>query len=476
LRRQYVSTFYTAEKALALADELKQDGEKILRILTAARGNRQEIEHFLRRAAEEDKATALALLEVISAKDLRDTPAFILTNHLRYTPGDRSAENFIPCVMNPRIANELLSPYKSFFRDAVPQELKEEAEKDPHALAVWVSSHIAVNNDLNPQRIPVEPAGVWNARTADAHSRDIFFVALARSLGIPARIEPVAGKVQYASKGRWTDVNFEALAPATSGQGTVKATYSPTRPPDDPKYYSHFTLAKIREDGTLQTLNFESDAQVDMGLGNTWSRLLKQPAPLDAGHYILVTGTRMAKGNVLARLSSFSVRPGRRTVIDLQMRENTDDIQVIGSIDAEAVFQLAESNRTASILQTTGRGYFIIGLLGARQEPTNHALRDLSALRGELEAWNRSILLLFPNRQDWQNFDPEEFGTLPGTVAYGIDTEHLISDMLTSAMHLPGSGTLPVFIIADTFGRVVFLSQGYTIGLGEQLLQTIRKL
>ena len=36
--------------------------------------------------------------------------------------------------------------------------------------------------------------------------------------------------------------------------------------------------------------------------------------------------------------------------------------------------------------------------------------------------------------------------------------------------------TLPVFIIADTFNRVVFVSQGYTIGLGEQLMKTVEGL
>lgn len=43
-------------------------------------------------------------------------------------------------------------------------------------------------------------------------------------------------------------------------------------------------------------------------------------------------------------------------------------------------------------------------------------------------------------------------------------------------MKLANNGLLPVFFIADTFNRVVHLSQGYTIGLGEQLEKTIRKL
>ena len=35
---------------------------------------------------------------------------------------------------------------------------------------------------------------------------------------------------------------------------------------------------------------------------------------------------------------------------------------------------------------------------------------------------------------------------------------------------------MPMFIIADTFNRVVFVSQGYTIGLGEQMQGVFKKL
>ena len=46
---------------------------------------------------------------------------------------------------------------------------------------------------------------------------------------------------------------------------------------------------------------------------------------------------------------------------------------------------------------------------------------------------------------------------------------------IVQAMNLNNS-ILPVFIIADTFNRVVFVSQGYTIGLGEQLMKVVHGL
>ena len=43
-------------------------------------------------------------------------------------------------------------------------------------------------------------------------------------------------------------------------------------------------------------------------------------------------------------------------------------------------------------------------------------------------------------------------------------------------VYLEHANTLPIFLIADTFNRVVFVSQGYTIGLGAQMMQIIHKL
>ena len=46
---------------------------------------------------------------------------------------------------------------------------------------------------------------------------------------------------------------------------------------------------------------------------------------------------------------------------------------------------------------------------------------------------------------------------------------------IRSAMKLRGED-IPVFIIADTFNRVVYVVSGYTINLGETLLDIIHKL
>ena len=475
IRNKYVATFYTEEKAEALAKELGIDPMKTEDFMIGSRGNWMEIEKFLRETPAEKRAQAMALLDVVSAKDLRDTPASVFADHLNNTPAVQS-EWFNEYIMNPRVANEFLTPYKSFFAANIEPSLAKQAVENPQALVDWVKNNVSINDALNAQRIPIMPMGVWKSRIADKGSRNIFFVAVARSLGIPARIEPVARKIQYFKDNAWVDVDFEAAVQTTAKQGKVIASYQPIKALQDPKYYSHFTIAKVLPNGTLQTLNFERGGNVDMGLGDTWSGLLKKPLAMDEGNYMLVTGTRMANGSVLAEIEFFNVEADKTTPIQLEMRESKDEIQVIGNFNSENKFKRADNGEETSLLATTGRGYYIVALLGSRQEPTNHAMRDIAAVKKELEDWGRGIVLLFPDEKGYKNFDPKEFGDLPGTITYGLDIDGAIQKEMATAMKLQNANTLPIFLIADTFNRVVFVSQGYTIGLGEQLMKVIHKL
>jgi hypothetical protein len=117
-----------------------------------------------------------------------------------------------------------------------------------------------------------------------------------------------------------------------------------------------------------------------------------------------------------------------------------------------------------------------VAVLGVNQEPTNHALRDIAALAKEFEEWGRSMILLFPSEEDYAKFRPQDFPGLPKNITYGFDKDGSIQAQIAKNMKLANDEILPMFIIGDTFNRVVFVSQGYTIGLGEQMMKIIHKL
>lgn len=469
IRNAYTSTFPDAEQANTIAKVLGLESKKFTPLLLASRGNHEELIASFETLEQDKRNIALRLLQEVSDKDLRDIPQEVFTAHVNETP-EATHPLFDRYVLNPRISNEMLCAYKAFLREELSKEVDTAAvQANPDVLTQWCNRHIALHDELNPQSIPVTPIGVWKARCADRHSRDIFYVAALRSLNIPARIDEVTGKAQYANKsGEWQDINFTAAAPANTPQGTLTADYQAVKALTDPVYYSHFTLSRY-ENGRFKLLTFPEDKS------SCWSRLLKNGLPLDTGYYMLVTGTRLASGGVLSKVSFFNIEKDKNTRLELVMRENPDEVKVIGNFNSEALFTPQGKTEAQSILQTTGRGYFIVAILGARQEPTNHAIRDIAALKSDFEKWGRSMVMLFPDEKQLASFRPDEFPALPETITYGVDRDNSIRRMIMENMELK-SDDLPIFIIADTFNRVVFLSQGYTIGLGEQLMKTIHKI
>lgn len=86
------------------------------------------------------------------------------------------------------------------------------------------------------------------------------------------------------------------------------------------------------------------------------------------------------------------------------------------------------------------------------------------------------MVLLFEDEASAKKFRIAEFPGLPKNLIFGIDKEGAIRKQIVENMKLTNANLLPIFMISDTFNRVVYFSQGYTIGLGEQLETVIRKL
>ena len=232
IRNAYVATMLTEERAKTALASFQQEGiadtEQFVKMLVASRGNYQTLLDFRKSAAECDReGLALPLLQQLSAKDWRDVSLEVLEDHLKNAPDPQETDLWACAeIANPRVENEMLTPYRSFFKKVISKEEAGEFIKEPIRLVEWCKKEIQINNELNSQRIPMSPIGVWKARVADEKSRDIFFVAMARTLGIPARIDKVTGKVQYTDKeGNNFDMNLYTSSPAKDTKGILSDKY-----------------------------------------------------------------------------------------------------------------------------------------------------------------------------------------------------------------------------------------------------------
>ncbi len=204
--------------------------------------------------------------------------------------------------------------------------------------------------------------------------------------------------------------------------------------------------------------------------------------PISDGQYIIVTGQRLADGSVLARANIFRSGADSPSAPELMVRQDSTALQVIGSLDAELTYTPLGSDEDfdkmsakRTILSTTGRGYYVLGLISPGHEPSAHALNDIASAAEELESTERKILILFPDSDSASRFRKEDYGKLPSNVVFGID-DGRIANALCEGLECPGisSTDLPFFVVADTFNRIVFANRGYSINLGESLADILR--
>lgn len=382
----------TEEEVARNAERLK--AEDALRE-ARPKGNAAVLDAFL---ASHDDANARALLASLSAKDRGDVTLDVLEDAYAHIDG-----TFHPLRDCPRVELEPLKPY---FTELAALGLKTRPE-----IVKWISAHIALENERNPQGLRMAPIDVLHSGKADRQNRDIFYVALCRASGLEEQLDPITG---YASMD-----HAERMAVA---KGMLEVSYEGL---DAPEYYYQFTLTKIfpaTGETRLCTVGEDSDH-------NPWHTVF--PLALEEGCYMLTSGTRLADGSVLSHNEFFPVTAGETTQVPLVMRRAGDQLSVLGTMDA------------GRFLPQTGRGYFLLAVLGERDEPSVHARRQLETLQPVLAEWGRPVLM-----------EKDADGSIVEMLCAGVKSD---------------SRQKPVVTICDSFGHIVYFSQGYNTSLAEDI-------
>ncbi|MBR6972619.1 MAG: transglutaminase domain-containing protein [Bacteroidales bacterium] len=373
------------------------------------------------------------IMQSLSAKDMNDVTLDVLTDALGHA--EEPFDKYVHC---PRIEMEFLYP---FFAE-IGQGLEFQS---PSEIAKWVDGNIAVDSTDNPQRLRIPPVFVWRSRLADPLSKDIFFVALCRTKGFEARIDEATGKAQYKEGEEWIDLHTGVKAP----QGALAVQKNDK---SDPLYYRHFSISKV--DGS-KAVQLALDENVDIPL----SKMFAPSYPLDCGYYMLTTGNRMADGSVLTHIEFFPIEENKTTETAFVFRQSDNKVSVIGSMDPEKKF--LRDGKEVSILSQTGRGYFLVCCLGYKDEPTTHAVRQMTSISDKINDKKLPVVVLGQAQPNG----------LDGLIT-GADKDDSVRKMLAEGCKKDGK-ILPVIALCDSFGRIVYYSQGYNTSLGEELKKAL---
>ncbi|MCM1428811.1 MAG: transglutaminase-like domain-containing protein [Clostridium sp.] len=452
----------------------KLDDSVIVPLLLNARSNGPTLFEFLKEQSPDNRDLALRLLRTLNDKDLRDISIDVLRDCMTFASELQSqrreiSDDVVQYVLSPRVEWEHLRPYRRFFSDSLPDSLILSWQSDPQKLAEWCASEITIDKEGNYSELRISPEIVWKGHRADSRSREIFCVGVLRSIGVPAKFDEVSQRAMYAvddeSAWKWNPLDFSMGNNANSVLPTVRVDFINQDKSSRiiPTYYTHFTISKI-VDGIPNLLEYPDGTSLADG---------KLSLDLTPGQYMLVTGTRLASGDVLSnvrifRVNSAEIDNAESIAVQIVLRSDSTKFQVIGSLNAENLYHDIVEDSDKSLLSTAGRNMYAVILVKSGDEPSAHILNDLAVASNSSTDISNKVIVLFESKEDIGKFNRSIMDSLPENVVLGIDKESASRKELVESLNLT-DGSLPIAIVADSFNKVYFVSQGYTINLPEIL-------
>jgi len=470
IRANYEATFIDSVNSCLIAQKAGLNSDSVWMYLKLSRGNWPEIKSFISSGTQLNKVFMFNILADISQKDLHDTPAGILLDHLQNSKTDFIVSEKIPVevfnkyVLNPRIAGEILSPYKSFLQQKYDKDFIAKTRKDPASLIKYINETIKISPDGNYSRNPLTPVGTFNLKYADPISRNIFFVALCRSFGIPAQVDPATKVPSYYKNSEWHEVYFDKHEINTAPKGTLLIDI-PSKLDFTPEYYTHFTIEKFSE-GVYRSLDYEESNVFD----NFPAKL-----SLDTGSYMIVTGIRNNDGSVNTRLVFFKLAAQQEKKITLEFITQDLAPESVGNFNLTETFQNLETKNKETFNSFINNKGLVLAWIDPDREPTKHTMVDFQQLKASFEKWAGGIVFLIPASKNSANFSNTTFSGLPQQSVFGIDNNDLLS-RIEKLISQKFNNNFPVFLLIDKSGSILDISSGYKIGRGEQIVKMLKYL
>ncbi|HEY3371591.1 MAG TPA: transglutaminase-like domain-containing protein [Prolixibacteraceae bacterium] len=471
IRNATMKTFKDSAWIAAFAEKTKLPLDTISRFIRLSYGNWDQISAYLEKNAPAYRSLLLELAIQIADKDFSDVPESILTDHLvqtaqsgvqKFTP---SKELFTRYVLSPRIALENLSPWRSFLRQSLGEEMAQGARTDISVLSNWIRQNIRIDKVANlHSRAPLSPMGVYNLRAADPDSRDIFFVAACRTFGIPARLNPETQIPEYNHNGQWLRAGFDQAEITQPEKGLLRLTDQGN--PVSPQYFLHYTIGFLKN-GFYHSLEFPEGGR----LTNQ-----EKPIELEVGQYSLVTGNRQEDGSVLSNLTFFSIDKGKLTSVPVELRQHAGELKPSGQLALDKLNLVKPGDsKLLSLSSLVGGNYSVLVLFDPDKEPSKHILNDLGPYIDHFNKWGGQFIFAMPAEKAAQAGVLKTY-QLPARMESGIDPDGNILNAI-STIYGPGyKDQLPLVLLCDKGGNVFLFSSGYKIGIGEQLLKVISRL
>ena len=400
-----------------------------------------------------DSSMRKKLLEVLTEKDRTDCISDVLEEHLELSipyHGMMKKDTFVSYVLNPRVDDEVLQKYRREIKKHFSRAEKQELRDDPSRIWNLIEKAIVSRPEKERSSVITTPAGCIRTCTGSFLSKKILFVAIARTLGVAARLNPHDRSMEYMKNGRFVPVLARTEKNCTL---ILKAGETVQW-----KYFQNWSIAKL-ENGRYTSLK--------LGAENFEDQILN--LPLESGNYRILTSNRLPNGNMFANEYHFEIQPGETKEIELVLRK-ADLEDMLENISMPEFMLKTEDGTEVKASDLTADGKHILMFLEEEKEPTEHILNEMMEQEEAFAGYAEQIIFVVRSKEALETPTlSKALAKLKNIQIYYDDFSEIINTLGRRMYVDPDK--LPLIIVTNGTLNGIYATSGYNVGTGDMLLR-----
>ena len=415
---------------------------------------------------EEEKELRQAMMDVLSEKDHTDCVCSVLEEHLEYgkiyaeqysksEDTENSYELYIHFVLNPRVEDELLRPYRKGILSFFTRKQIEVFRENPVKIWEYIEMNITAYPDNERETVMETPYECLVSGIGTRRSQKVLFVAIARTLGIPARLNPGSHVMEY-----WEADHFVSVLKQEEKNAALCL-----KKEDGIQwnYYQNWTI------GRLVGNQFVSLNLTD----RIWKEDTLELAVIP-GTYRIITTNRLPNGNQFSWEKTIVVKENEKYEETLRLREaQLGDMLERISLPEFEVKDSAGNPVTGGDLTKGGKK--ILMWLEESREPTEHILNEMLEHAEKFHEFENSISFMIRTPEARQ--DPllaKVLKAFPKVSIYYDSFEENI-ELLGRRMYVDPD-KLPLILVTNGESVGIYATSGYNVGTGDMLIRIMEEV
>ncbi len=403
-----------------------------------------------------DSRCAKLLLDVLSEKDLTDVTFDVLKEQIEYAGSyfnPKEEDIFAKYILNPRISNEVLRPYRSFILDFFDNMQTAEFKKDPQLVWKWVNENVS-NDDTLSNQLYLLPASALRIKRANLRDKKILVVAILRTVGVAARLNPVQGFVEYYKNG-----SFNPIESLDFGNLIIESDSEHSS-----SYLQGYSITRINDS--------YDDELIDISGINFEENMLK--VRLLTGTYRFLTSTRTACGDQVFYQRILDVNKDADTREKFDYHKLTED-EIMVKFDLPVIYfrdVFTDNDISSDELLKSGRNIYFY--LEETKEPTEHILNEISERYDKYKDIQSRIVFIVRSEKALHDENISNILECLPEIKVLIDDGFSSLETVGRRMYADHE-KLPFVFLIDKEHNGIFATAGYNVGSADMIL-TVTKL